>query len=414
MTLHKAGHETQLQENTGEKNLEVQDGRWWKFTHYAIHPGQRGLRGGGTLEAATRPGPHRPMIRPEPDSALHRYDPWEAYRRLEGKRRTVSPPYQAFLELARNLAFVPRPGSVSFAPTPESEAAILAWCQEFGLLGILSARAEIITLAPEWVPRSKHLNVPSAQGFCASYRRYVRRSGVWSTTGEIVDVSNPPLTEEEATPARLRESVPTKPWKGLYADNLGYRWPKPGAVIWRWERGNSEEEPLLGAVYRYFPDVPLLGCEVWDYPRPCSEQFWYAYGEPVADFAHWAVQFMEAVEIVSRFEPMKGTDAEERRKQHLRTNDALYFLEGLAESTGRPRRFEAGTHQLVHDVVAPSLLSAFAEMFLQDAEVGRRAARCHTCGRFFVSDEPRAQYCSARCRSTMQRRRQRQREDVLE
>ncbi len=407
MTLHRP----QAQESAPDI-LDNQDGHWWKFAQYTIEAQPR-PRQGGSFAAATLPGRHAPSIQPAPDSELRRYDPWEPYRHTQGKRRTVAPPYRAFLELARNLSFVPRPNSPSFVPTQESEAAILGWCQEFGLLGILPARADAITLEPTWMLRSEFYKDPSVPGFCPSYRRWVRRSGIWRSAGGAVDIVDPPLTEDEATAERLWKSVPTKPRKsGFAADDLEFLWPKPGAAIWRWENGDWEEQPLLKSVYRYFPAVPFLMSEKWDYPRPCSEEFWYAYGEPVADFARWTIKFKEAVEIVSQFEPFKGTDQEKRRKHYIRTDRALYFLEGLAEAIGRPRRFEAGTRQLTHDIVAPSLLSAFAEMVLADFEIGRRAAQCGTCSRFFVSDEPRAQYCSVRCRNTMQRRRQRQKSEA--
>ncbi len=94
----------------------------------------------------------------------------------------------------------------------------------------------------------------------------------------------------------------------------------------------------------------------------------------------------------------------EADRQRIRVeNEALLFLEGLSGTVGTPRRLRPGTRNLVRYVVAPSLLSAFAEMFLEDAELGRRALRCDTCGMFFVSDEPHARYCSVRCRNTMPR-----------
>jgi hypothetical protein len=90
-------------------------------------------------------------------------------------------------------------------------------------------------------------------------------------------------------------------------------------------------------------------------------------------------------------------------------NEALVFLEGLASSIGRPGRFLLAKRRIQRELVSPSLLASFSEMFLRDLEKGRSAFRCAMCDQYFVSDEIRAQYCTPRCRNTMQRRRQRQR-----
>ena len=59
--------------------------------------------------------------------------------------------------------------------------------------------------------------------------------------------------------------------------------------------------------------------------------------------------------------------------------------------------------------VSPSLLASLAMMVLQDLTEHRRILRCTTCGRIFVSAAYQAQYCSAKCRSTAQKRAYRER-----
>ncbi len=389
-----------------KKDLEIQDGRWWRFSAYVIAEYRRPT--GSGFRARFEPGPTRPTIRPAPNAVLERFDPWTPHWSTAGKRRTVHPPYADLLELARNLTFVPN--HTSFTPTAESANAILEWCAKYGLLGILPARVEVITLQAFWVPRSEAWNDPEARGFCPRYVRYVRRAGQWSETGATTEIPDPPLTEEEATPERLYDAIPSA--MNTLADRAQDIWPAPGALVWRWKQHDRQEQDLGRALRRYFPDVPHFVSHAHTYPRPCSEDFWSSYGEPVAEFARWALRFKEAVESVSQMETPRKNPTEADRQRIRVENEALLFLEGLSGTVGTPRRLRPGTRNLVRYVVAPSLLSAFAEMFLEDAELGRRALRCDTCGMFFVSDEPHARYCSVRCRNTMQRRRQRQRAEL--
>ncbi len=188
-----------------KKDLEIQDGRWWRFSAYVIAEYRRPT--GSGFRARFEPGPTRPTIRPAPNAVLERFDPWTPHWSTAGKRRTVHPPYADLLELARNLTFVPN--HTSFTPTAESANAILEWCAKYGLLGILPARVEVITLQAFWVPRSEAWNDPEARGFCPRYVRYVRRAGQWSETGATTEIPDPPLTEEEATPERLYDAIPS-------------------------------------------------------------------------------------------------------------------------------------------------------------------------------------------------------------
>jgi hypothetical protein len=61
--------------------------------------------------------------------------------------------------------------------------------------------------------------------------------------------------------------------------------------------------------------------------------------------------------------------------------------------------------QILHEIIpASSLLSHFALMFLCDLNAGRRFLKCDTCSRWLVAEDPRAKYCSPRCRGTMMMR----------
>jgi hypothetical protein len=60
-----------------------------------------------------------------------------------------------------------------------------------------------------------------------------------------------------------------------------------------------------------------------------------------------------------------------------------------------------GLHQ---QWVSPSLLSSFAEMFIQDVVARAKAQYCKCCGKLFVTQAYQAVYCSRACRLRQQKR----------
>ena len=90
-------------------------GQWWKFTRYELKDG---------------------YIRPAPDATLSAYDPWS------------EPPPGADTAYASLANLVPRERDASDNGTvsPHTAAAVLAWCQQYGLLGVLPQRVEKVVL----------------------------------------------------------------------------------------------------------------------------------------------------------------------------------------------------------------------------------------------------------------------------
>jgi hypothetical protein len=340
-----------------DSDLDAQDGRWWKFEDYTVS-GR--------------------FIVPGEGVRLLRYDPWEGYTSTEGQRRTVRPPYQSLLDLARRMKF--RPNRSRYVPTPETEHMMLEWVRQWGLLGILPVRYEIITLP---------------------HVRYVRRAGVWSATIRKVVESKLPLQGALAATKRKAGRDPKYPKTRATVESSP---PTQSALEWRWEDNDFRAETIERVVLEFFPDVLRQEREHrFLIPRPCSVSFWHQYAEPVELIARSAMKFSQAVEIVSRYKgPDRTQDAEK-----IMLNEALYFLEGFSQSIGAPPRFKLGTSHLTRSRVSPSLLASLVEMFLCDMESERRAYRCEVCQSVFISDDRRAKYCSPRHRNTMQRRRDR-------
>lgn len=89
-------------------------------------------------------------IRPVPGAKLEKYDPWSVYRQARERGSDRDPPHQTLLKLVKNM--LPKLGSdfAEFTLMPKIETAVLTWCREHGLLGVLPQRARQIVLAPRW------------------------------------------------------------------------------------------------------------------------------------------------------------------------------------------------------------------------------------------------------------------------
>src|SRR5947209_1503121 len=109
----------------GRKVLDTAAGEWWRFNRYEIKDG---------------------AIQPAAGAQLEWYDPWRPFRETK-KYKDVASPYQGLLQLVAKLEF-PSPGRLSRL-TDASQAALLEWSQRNGPLGILLARWEALTVAPE-------------------------------------------------------------------------------------------------------------------------------------------------------------------------------------------------------------------------------------------------------------------------
>lgn len=118
-------------------------------------------------------------------------------------------------------------------------------------------------------------------------------------------------------------------------------------------------------------------------PQPDSEKFFNHYSEPLA------VWLPEVKLFAATFN--------DRRWDYL--NDVA----------GRASHFRSMRGDSVYSEIAfPSLLSALAEMCLQDLENGRVPRDCANCGELFVASRQWGSYCSRKCASVKRQQRFRQ------
>ena len=258
------------------------------------------------------------------------------------------------MKLVRQLEYVPERPRYPDCLAQKSQALILEWCQQHGLLGVLLSRWEAISLAPQ----------PDEAGQWFQ-RRYSRGFGqalqVCETTGDVKD--------------------------------------RPATVLIRgWNDFTLAEESPSKTWSRFFPSVEFFERDTFSYPQPYTEEFCQLYGERLMDFCNAAKMLTGAMLYLSGKEPSVQGDPKVARAQAL---DAMNWLR---RPVGSVLDFEKDGSVKARRV-APSLLASFADMFAQDLVYRRPTLQCTCCGTPFVSSAYQARYCSATCRLREQKRR---------
>jgi hypothetical protein len=321
---------------------EIFAGCWWRFSRYEVRDG---------------------LIGPAPDAVLEPYAPWDTYRRYRDRPGAGATPYQRLLDLLARIRFEPSARGRPPRLTSDSEASLLSWCGQFGLLGTLLQRVDAVVLAPRW--SSPSLEPEPEDGLVAARIRYLRTSEGWQSS-RFWEMDATRTTARCDDPGRINQLVLEK----LMSDG-GLR---SFVRIRSLDRPVSTNEPLASTWGNHFPGVPLAERETYAYPLPATEAFWKLYAEPVDEFAI----------------------ARGRRSLHALTFPASPVL--VAHDEGFDQAWSA-----------PSLLGHLALMLLQDMTGHQRLLECEVCQRIRTSPRASARYCSDRCRNTAQKRRQRER-----
>ena len=204
------------------------EGDWWRFSMYEIRDG---------------------CIRPTEDAKLEWYDPWPEFQGT--RKQTIGqgpdgaqPSYQSLSKLWHELEYVPGHKRYPDCLTKKSQDAILAWCQQYGLLGVLLSRWEAINLAPH---RSE--------------------SGIWYQTryargfGQVVQ-RNEAEGDLEDRPANV--------------------------LIHELNSLEVKDEPPSRTWGRFFPSVEIGELNTFFYPQPYTDEFCHLYGERLIDFCNAA------------------------------------------------------------------------------------------------------------------------------
>ena len=341
-----------------DKSLEVR-GEWTRWSRYELV---------------------NSTVVPCKDAELVKYDPWQAFRSNVGKYRTVTQPFNSLLELGRHLENEEkrdvRPSKINqqsalipvLGPQNGADKLILDWCNEHGLLGLLPVLSTSIRL-------SEHAS-------------HIRSGGEWVTDNIEEEIRHSTTLSRRKVERGEQDSL--TPSVDRSADSK---------ITWlSWLFAEYEVTPLSDKGAFFGAWNPTHTLTPW---RPGSEMFWKVYGEPVHDFGEWCIVFTHCVNLLS-------LQSAERADKAGFITVAHRVLTRLAESAAPVFEFHPTRRIVLDEVRTPAgLLASYALMFLWDLTDGRRGLRCARCDRYLVSDDPRAAYCSQRCRNTAQNRRYR-------
>ncbi|HEV8635463.1 MAG TPA: hypothetical protein VG370_14650 [Chloroflexota bacterium] len=330
------------------------------------------------------------LIRPAAGLDHDRYDPWDAYRaaRTGWGGRGGRAPYESLFELVWALGpSGQESGGVRLDGA--GERVLLGWCQQHGLLGVLSHETEAAYLAPRWMRPEEIAGADTGgAGLVPVQRAYAWGPAGWETADDAAWPAGTPAAR--VPPEREWAPAPPQLWSGS--------WLPPRALGRGLVDGTWTVRPLGEAWAPYFHEVPPGQADTHLYPPPLSFEFWYAYAEPVGAFLAAAALFAAAVQELGR-SPREGEGRLDRLDQKLAADRAFHGL-------------IAGVHPALEPAAdgyrrawrAKSLLASFAVMAYLDLTEGRRVLDCEVCGRPFVSAAYQARYCSARCRQTATQR----------
>ena len=250
--------------------------------------------------------------------------------------------------------------------------ALLAWCSEYGLLGVLLHRLETVVLPPR---ASESMMGPGVMT-----PKYIRTATGWK--------QDAPVLFEFSDAEKSME--PPEP-------------PDTPGIFLRKEPGDFEIsfESLETVRSQFFPDLPTSQ----DLPLPFSDEFWAHYAEPVHLFLNAATRLREATDGAR----MKASKAD---PGNMRVATGVAKLQALAAPV-RTTLYKTQRGKFSVGWVCHSLLAAFAMMATLDLAEARllRCAR-PDCGKYFVSKAKKARYCTDTCRKTVQMRRWRHRKEV--
>src|SRR5579872_5883981 len=243
-------------------------GTWWRFERYELRHG---------------------YVRPSPGARLESYDPWATYWEVRSARGAGAglAPYESLFE----LAWIARLRLTDFAGQRaldrDTERALLHWCSQWGLLGILSHETELATLAPRWTTRPDE--IAAGSGPVPLARAYAWGATGWEPKEDLLYQPYDPVLE--GVTGEEGAIVQAELWPDEGAP--------PHALTRVFGEGSWDLRPLGEAWAPYFPDIPDEERDNFAYPEPLSEQFWDIYAEPAITILNLGVFLLETLRKVN-------------------------------------------------------------------------------------------------------------------
>lgn len=358
---------------------------WWRFDSYEIRNG---------------------YVCPTRGAALIEYNPWVKRSQMDSGEQKPPPKTHAqptYLSLVQLAGILPaKPMGQPCRLTGPQETALLTWCGEHGLLGVLLHCTLSVTLAARWAPDPLQVGLDPdsvaekrADLVRPMLTQYQRANGGWIRIRSLSVVDGQSTVRTNATRIRgtvVKSTAQPKEWPGPHAIMQDF----PPIVGWR-------TEPLTQTWARFFPMTPRREAETCLYPIPGTEEFWRQYAEPVEVFVQAAIAFREMCLWLGHphDETAPNTDKAWLRKTALETLNALIAPISLTATQNQDNLQPAWR--------APSLTGIFAIMIVRDLTARRRPLLCAACGKPFTSSAHNVRCCSKTCRYRLQKRAQRAR-----
>lgn len=331
-------------------------GKWYRCSEYVIRDG---------------------YIRPASKSTLCEYDPWAVYyqERLTKKRGVAL--WQPLCEIGREVERLH--AQQGMGSDEKLHQMVLAFCREYGLLGILLHQVHQVVFEPRWEHVSEQLA-----------NHWQQQEG---------------MTEDEAN-------------KHRYITVRYRRDPKEGWAIQRhilsaadeqvevdpsWQRGvllqpaidqaDLAFEDIRKTFAEYFPGVSKAEWIVYRPPLPTDWKFWNCYAEPLSRFLEVAY----CVYDLSRGLSQSATKPSEERYMWL------YRLSTVTGSL-RPMFFFGEGGEIRQGWESPSLLGIVVMMLGADVAGHFQLLSCGHCGCMFTSKSYQAEYCTRQCKNAARKK----------
>jgi len=362
-------------------------GMWFRASRYEIRDG---------------------LIRPSADATIELYDPWAAHvpaprRRRHGDERKVDRgaderPYQALLRLAVTLRDA-ETGVSDVRLSATQEAQVLEWCRSNGLLGILPHQVEMVlfptatTSGRDDAPRER---ANDDDGSLATTRGY-RRAGLgWES------VARDGSRQTRVPSPRSARRPPIRIPKMKLPEPVEPNNRTGGVVLRSLPDGRLERENLRGHWSMFFADK--AAATRWPFPSFADEAFWRMYGEPVAWFTDVAGLLGNALTAIQRLRERRSETAADRQEL-VSSHDEINALAAPASPAIRVH----GSSDTELRWATPSLLSSYGVMTQIDLAGGADVRLCDLCGAPYITTSSRRQFCGDTCRTTHNKRVQRDR-----
>lgn len=329
--------------------FSVLHGKWWRYSSYEIRDRR---------------------ICPCEGAELQSYEPRGWIENKDWER-----PYLGLFNLAHKYA--PAKRKYTAEETASLENAIVSWCNQFGLLGILPHYTNKIILPQNTV---KSLSSPSQRlGWFEDelqstviYRRGVDK---WCKLEDPYDTLTEPCVEFRNGTVPFDYFLNTE---------------------------NSEIEYLRW--FDYFPETDSSTLMNSNFPIPLSMQFWEIYAEPVDQFLTTARLFYECFfPTIAAASPIKSPSGT-FRPMPIDYTEIETKSDELFSSVAPCIRTSHGDFEF--RISFTSLIGALAALTSMDVTTtASHIRRCEVCGSFFRASRSDARFDTDQCRNTASKRR---------